>query len=530
MLSLVSTVAVAGVFASSASAQTTCPAGSWGNLALQSGSPAGGTYVPRCQSESGRSTLGGGVTGETIGQPVATLAAPPGADQWWPVVEANNVINPMVVHSNGNAAVGAGNNGFLSLEGIRVNTSTTGWNTLGLQNGWHQAPGVVAASYHQDGSFLELRGGLNGGTTGSVIATLPAGLRPGADQWFTVVTANNQTAALLVRSDGTISLYGGNPGFLALDSVRFPINGGGDPAPLNLQNGWHQAPDVDTVSARSDGNGFATLSGGANGGSVGQVVMNLPPQWRPQNDVWFSVPTANTISAPLVIHPNGDVVLTAGNPGFLSLAGIRIATQTPVFSDEFNGTSVDTSKWSEYGPGPGNEGYGLRSPSQISEGSGALTITMNSQGATGGMSGNQSQTQGTLTARVKASQASANVHPILIWWPYNDNWPCGGEADYYEISDPLRQVYDGFFHFGCNNDQEEATSVPVDLTQWHVVSVQWTADSMAYYLDGRQVFLDTNPSHLPPQPLIPTIQLDLTDNNPITPGTMSVDWLREYSR
>lgn len=302
----------------------TCPTGAWNNLGLKGGAvPAFGTNVPSCRAETGRSDLRGGLTSETIGQPFTQLAAAPAADQWYAAVQANNVISPLFVNNTGAAVASAGNNGFLSLEGMRVNTSSSGWSNLSPQNGWHQAPGVITPSYHQDGSFIELRGGLNGGTTGQVIATLPSGLRPAADEWYGVVTANDIVAPLLVQPNGNIILAGGNPGFLALDGLRIPL-AGAQPTQLSLQNGWHQAPGVDRVGVAPDGTGFATLYGGANGGSTGQVITTVPSQFAPAQDVWFAVATANNAVAGLVVHPNGTVVLAGGNPGFLSLAGLRI--------------------------------------------------------------------------------------------------------------------------------------------------------------------------------------------------------------
>lgn len=304
----------------------TCPPGTWQNLSLTGQAVAAfGTYPPSCQAESNRSDLRGGLTSEVVGQPFSTLAAPPTADQWYAAVEANNVVQPLVVHPDGTAVANSGNNGFLSLENMRVSTSSAGWTNLVLQNGWRQAGGVLPPSYRQDAGFVELRGGLNGGSTGQVIANLPPGQRPGADQWYSVVTANNVVAPLLIQSNGNISLSAGVPGFLALDGVRVPV-ATTSTNPLVLQNGWRQAPGVDTAGVVADGAGFATLTGGVNGGSTGQVVSTLPSQYRPMRDVWLSVVTAGDVVAPLVIHPDGTVVLAAGNPGFLSLAGLRIPT------------------------------------------------------------------------------------------------------------------------------------------------------------------------------------------------------------
>jgi hypothetical protein len=259
---------------------------------------------------------------------MATLASAnaPAADEWYPAVEANNVVQPVVILPSGGVVVNAGNNGFLSLENERVSSSATGWTPLVLQNGWHQAAAVDQPSWSQDGSRIELRGGLSGGTTGQVIAQLPPNERPETAEWYAVVTADNVIGALVVHANGQVVLQAGRSAFLALDGIRIPLAGKVSTTSLTLQNGWHQAPGVDPVGVTADGAGFATLSGGANGGSVGQVLATLPSSYAPSKDVWFSVVTANNVVEPLVVHPNGQVALNAGNPGFLSLAGLRIPT------------------------------------------------------------------------------------------------------------------------------------------------------------------------------------------------------------
>jgi hypothetical protein len=306
-----------------------CPSGAWWALSLEGGAvPAAGTYPPSCRAESGRTDLRGGLTSETVRQPLAVLAPAnaPAADEWYSAVEADNVVQPLVVHANGQVVVNAGNAGFLSLENDRVSLGTSGWTPLALQNGWHQARGVDPPSWSTDGAHLDLRGGLNGGATGQVIAQLPTNARPSADEWYSVVTADNVVGTLYIRANGQIILHAGHSAFLALDGIRVPLAGKVSVTPLMLQNGWHQAAGVDSVGVSTDGTGFATLSGGTNGGSVGQVVATLPTSYRPAADVWFSVVTANDVVDPLVVHANGDIVLNAGDPGFLSLAGLRIPT------------------------------------------------------------------------------------------------------------------------------------------------------------------------------------------------------------
>jgi beta-glucanase (GH16 family) len=197
----------------------------------------------------------------------------------------------------------------------------------------------------------------------------------------------------------------------------------------------------------------------------------------------------------------------------------------PVWGDEFNGTQVNTSKWWVY-DGPGNDGNGIRAPTHVGEGDGMLTLTCTADQQCAGLMANHAQKYGTWVARVKMSAGDNNVHPILLLWPSDDVWPAHGEVDYMEASYPERQATDGFLHFGSNNDQTHG-KVDVDLTQWHVFSVTWTPSSITYYVDGQQWFQDTDPSHLPPITMSPTIQLDA--QGPISQGgTMEVDWLRVY--
>ncbi|MDH4078050.1 MAG: glycoside hydrolase family 16 protein, partial [Acidimicrobiia bacterium] len=74
-----------------------------------------------------------------------------------------------------------------------------------------------------------------------------------------------------------------------------------------------------------------------------------------------------------------------------------------VVQDDFNGSSVDGSKWVEYN-GDGNAGHGQRSSSALSVSGGVLTITASMQNGTlvsGGLGGRHSQTYGRYEARVR---------------------------------------------------------------------------------------------------------------------------------
>jgi hypothetical protein len=207
------------------------------------------------------------------------------------------------------------------------------------------------------------------------------------------------------------------------------------------------------------------------------------------------------------------------SPSILA-AGMRY-----VGGDEFNGTGVDQRLWGQYSSA-GSGGYGVRRPRQITQSSGVLTITCTANGTTGGMMYRGSQMYGLWEVRLTMSAASSNVHPVLLLWPANDDWPAGGEIDYLEVADPTRQSADGFLHYGSDNSQTSGSAF-VDLTRYNVFSVKWTDAGVYYYVNNVLWFSDTDRSHLPPGPMQPTLQLDYTGGT-ATPGTMTVDWIRIY--
>lgn len=193
--------------------------------------------------------------------------------------------------------------------------------------------------------------------------------------------------------------------------------------------------------------------------------------------------------------------------------------------DEFDGPGIDPRLWGVY-DSVGSGGAGLRRPSQITQSNGALTISCTVDGTTGGMMYRVPQLHGLWEARVKMTAASSNIHPVLLLWPNDGNWPAGGEIDYMEVTDPARLSAEGFTHYGADNSQTYG-SVQADLTRYNVFSVNWSATGISYYVNNVLWFSDTDQSHIPTQPMQPAIQLDYTGGHGIA-GTMTVDWIRIY--
>ncbi|CAN5147483.1 hypothetical protein BH09BAC6_BH09BAC6_25370 [soil metagenome] len=95
-------------------------------------------------------------------------------------------------------------------------------------------------------------------------------------------------------------------------------------------------------------------------------------------------------------------------------------------------------------------------------------------------------TYGTASARMKMS-AGAGLWPAF-WALGNGNWPDCGEIDMMETvgdSSWISNALHGPKYFG-NTPLTYRAFFPkgIDVTQWHVYSVDWTAESIIFKLDG----------------------------------------------
>lgn len=91
-----------------------------------------------------------------------------------------------------------------------------------------------------------------------------------------------------------------------------------------LLNGWIDYGATFSTAAYRRRNGITYLDGLIKNGTIGAVVFNLPLRFRPRSltRLFPSVDGTNTANARIDIGDNGDVVVVAGNNGFVSLAGI----------------------------------------------------------------------------------------------------------------------------------------------------------------------------------------------------------------
>ncbi|MER5674806.1 glycoside hydrolase family 16 protein, partial [Pseudonocardia alni] len=198
---------------------------------------------------------------------------------------------------------------------------------------------------------------------------------------------------------------------------------------------------------------------------------------------------------------------------------------TPSRVDEFDGTGPGPG-WSVY-DGPGHAGNGRRTPAAVAVSGGALTITGDGDGNSGGMAWTPGSRYGRWEARMRVPAGDPSYHAVLLLWPDAENWPVGGEVDFMENADPTRRRTDFFLHYGASNSQLH-DAVTVDATQWHDWAVEWAPDHVTGYLDGRPWFTTTDTSVLPPGSMHMTVQLDWFGGGSPQPSSMQLDWVRFY--
>jgi Glycosyl hydrolases family 16 len=204
-------------------------------------------------------------------------------------------------------------------------------------------------------------------------------------------------------------------------------------------------------------------------------------------------------------------------------------------SDEYNGTSVDLSKWGLFGadPGqstgcsPGLSGLGLRCASQTTEGGGYLSVTGTSSGATGGLWSRQKAFRyGRVEVRERAvplSDSGTPYHAVPLIWPANNDWT-HGEIDFAERNVGSPDVTLFVHHDGT----QSSCSFTTDSTQFHNYAVDWEPTSVTWYVDAVKVcvvsasitsFATTNGG----------AQLDISPSiGPMQPARQDVDWIHMF--
>lgn len=196
---------------------------------------------------------------------------------------------------------------------------------------------------------------------------------------------------------------------------------------------------------------------------------------------------------PKVDLSGNDIIIDYNDPTYWDNA-------TLVWSDEFDGTDLDTSKWKfEFGDhGWGNnewQNYTDAGSTEVSDGS--LKIIANKIGSgnytSARLNSLQSFTYGRMEIRAKIPDHRGNgIWPAI--WMLGSNigsvgWPACGEIDIMEYVSYAPDEFHFSLHSNANNHKQgtQITSGPLKLEtveeEFHNYGVLWTRDHLKFYLD-----------------------------------------------
>ena len=232
-----------------------------------------------------------------------------------------------------------------------------------------------------------------------------------------------------------------------------------------------------------------------------------------------------------------------------------------VFNDEFNGSSVDLSKWTfDNGDGCptlcgwGNAEEQWYQPQNSTVQDGKLIITTRYENVgTKQFSSSKlitsnkfSSRYGRYEARIKLPSAGG-VWPAFWMLPENGNWPFTGEIDIMESQQKNPTHIDGTVHYsnGGWRFTGRKYEMGVDLSQgFHTYAVEWEPDEIRWYADDVLYHTVTPANTVDPWPfskgdwyLILNVAVGgpgtpFTGNQPPTPSEyptqMEVDYVRVY--
>ena len=225
-------------------------------------------------------------------------------------------------------------------------------------------------------------------------------------------------------------------------------------------------------------------------------------------------------------------------------------TYSLAWSDGFNGTALDTTKWiiENRNAGVNNElEYYLSSNLSVSNGNLVITAkkqTFGGQPYTSGKIttfGKFSQQYGRIEASIKMPQG-AGMWPAFWMMGANVdivNWPPCGEIDIIEHVNSDNTIY-GTMHWNVNGHVSYGSTTTTTPENYHLYAVEWDTNSIRWYVDNTlyltgniaQNINGTDAFHLP---FFIILNLAVGGNFPNTavddskiPESMYVDYVRVY--
>ncbi len=203
--------------------------------------------------------------------------------------------------------------------------------------------------------------------------------------------------------------------------------------------------------------------------------------------------------------------------------------QTVAFADDFDGTTLDLSKWVIFRGDPANVTV-----------DGQMHMAVTGTGSSGIAPANAYKPKspyGRHQFRFKISAYEPDHGAIILLWPVAGNWPTGREYDITEFFGTLRDHISFTTHYDLNGDgtnhADTIAKVYADfITTWHDMEVEITPLAITYVMDGVVVYVDTDTRHFPTAGDASEIHMQAGTNSGVTSSanttTMDVDYYRFY--
>ncbi|HZC60347.1 MAG TPA: glycoside hydrolase family 16 protein [Streptosporangiaceae bacterium] len=215
----------------------------------------------------------------------------------------------------------------------------------------------------------------------------------------------------------------------------------------------------------------------------------------------------------------------------------------PVFTYDFNGTTLNHKKWSIYDDPTATGSHPRRTTASVRVRNGRLELIGHYQKpygyVSGGISYNGNQTYGRWVVRFRAD-AGAGYEPVVLLWP-KGRWPNDGEIDMAEITNAQRRGGNEFLHLGAEN-RFIGHPFPrsTDFTRWHILAVNWLPGHITFSLDGQPRWTvhrgHGSSNYIPNTPFHIALQNDQGCDDGCTVNRhtprrviMYVDWVRIYA-
>jgi beta-glucanase (GH16 family) len=189
---------------------------------------------------------------------------------------------------------------------------------------------------------------------------------------------------------------------------------------------------------------------------------------------------------------------TISGPGEKASTSYDTTGYRMVWSDEFNGSAVDTSKWAydTGGGGWGNSELEYYQPANAAVSGGYLNITAKKESAGGyaytscrmKTQGKYSFQYGKIVGRIKLPVGGKGYWPAFwILGTSGGSWPGIGEIDIMENINGANTVY-CTCHYNDNGHKSYGTSTGCAISNFHDYEVEWNSSMIYGRVDGTQYY------------------------------------------